>query len=102
MTWLWSSPTCLVHDEMCGEATHTAWTGITSFCAQILDKYTMEKDTNFIQGILQDIQHDDHGNTSDFPVLCPVNLCCVTFHCRKPSVLRFHLNDHMTLIVGIP
>lgn len=51
MTWLWLSQTCLAHDQLCGEATHTAWTGITSFCAQILDNYTMEKDTNFVQGI---------------------------------------------------
>lgn len=51
MTWLWISQTCLAHDQLCGEATYTAWTGITSFCAQILDNYTMEKDTNFVQGI---------------------------------------------------
>lgn len=38
----------------CVERLHillAAWTGITSFCAQILDNYAMEKDTNFIQGI---------------------------------------------------
>ena len=87
---------------MCGEATNTAWNGITALCAQILDNYTMEKDTNFIQEILQDTQHYDHCNTLDIPVLCPVTLCCLTFHCRELSALRFHLNGHMTLIVGIP
>jgi hypothetical protein len=102
MTWLQISQTCLAHDQMCGEATHIVWTAITSFCVQILDSYTMETDTNFIQGILQDIQHDDHCNTSDIPVLCPVNLSCVTFHCTELSVLQFHLNGYMTLMVGIP
>jgi len=80
MTRLWSSETCLAHDQMCGEVTNTAWTGITYFCAQILDNYTMEKDTNFIQGILQDTQHYDHCNTYDIPVTGQST--CVTFHCR--------------------
>jgi hypothetical protein len=79
-----------------------AWTGITPFCAQILEYYTMKEGTNTIHGILQDIQHVDHGNTSDFPVPCPVNSCCVTFHCRELSVLRFHINGYVTLVVGIP
>jgi len=48
---LWIRKTCHAHDQLCGEATHTAWSGIISFCAQILDNYAMEKDTNFIQGI---------------------------------------------------
>jgi len=41
-------------------------------------------------------QHDDHCNTSDIPVLCPVNLCCVPFHWTELSVLQFHLNGYMT------
>jgi hypothetical protein len=51
MTWLWISLTCLAHDQLFGKATHTAWTGITSFCALILDNYRMEKDTNFISKV---------------------------------------------------
>jgi hypothetical protein len=64
----------------CLEATHAACTRITSFCAEILDNYRKEKDTNSISKVSYRIFHMKiTGMHVDIAVLCPVILCCVTF-----------------------